>query len=306
MTMKHEPRRLGAIGLSDARQREVKMTRFPPVSWAAIVAVCTVVGTVAAQPPSPLPYETRFYTHDGLRLESYLYRPAGPGPYPLVVYSHGSATPDEEKKEWPAPFIARLLVPAGYAVLVPERRGYAKSEGKAFSEDIGADRGARYVARMEQEAGDVVAAVDDVSRDPSLRVDSKRVALMGWSFGGIVTTLAAARGPRFAAVVVQAPGALNWDRSSELRAALTQAATRIAVPIQCTVAENDRTTESARAVCAKARGTPAELKVYPPFTPTTLREGSAPGHALFSFQGVKIWGPDLLAFLARHLPPPPS
>ena len=152
----------------------------------------------------------------------------------------------------------------------------------------------------------MLAAVDDVTRDPSLRIDSKRAAVMGWSFGGIVTTLAAARGPRFAAVVVQAPGALNWDRSSDLRAALTKAATRIAVPIQCAVAENDRTTESARAVCTNARGTPAELKVYPPFTPTILRENSAPGHALFSFQGVKIWGPDLLEFLARHLPAPSS
>jgi len=279
------------------------MPRFRRSLCAATVAVCAVA-TVGAQPPSPLPYETRFYTHDGLRLESYLYRPSGPGPYPLVVYNHGSATPDEEKKEWPAPFIARLLVPAGYAVLVPERRGYAKSEGKAFSEEIGADRGPRYVARMEAEAGDVVAAVEDVTRDPAARIDAKRVAIMGWSFGGIVTTLAAARGPRFGAVVVQAPGALNWDRSADLRVALTKGATRIQVPILCVVAENDRTTESARAICTHAHGTPAELKVYPPFTPATLRENSAPGHALFSFQGVKIWGPDLLDFLARHLPAP--
>lgn len=273
---------------------------------AALLAVSVVAPTLAAQSPSPLPYETRFYTHDGLRLESYLYRPSGPGPFPLVVYNHGSATPDEEKKEWPAPFVARLLVPAGYAVLVPERRGYAKSEGKAFSEEIGADRGPRYVARMDAEAGDAVAAVDDVLRDPDLHIDAKRVAIMGVSFGGIVTTLAAARGPRFAAVVVQAPGALNWDRSSDLRAALTKAAARIEVPIQCVVAENDRTTESARAICKHAHGKPAELKVYPPFTPTTLRANSAPGHALFSFQGVKIWGPDLLDFLARHLPTPAS
>ena len=284
------------------------MSRFPRRArvGATAVAFAAIASALVAQTASPPPYETRFYTHDGLRLEAYLYRPAGPGPFPLVVYNHGSATPDEEKKEWPAPFVARLLVPAGYAVLVPERRGYAKSEGKAFSEEIGADRGPRYVARMDAEAGDVIAAVDDVLRDPNQRIDAKRVAIMGWSFGGIVTTLAAARGPRFAAVVVQAPGALNWDRSPELRAALTKAATRIVVPIQCAVAENDRTTESARAICKQAHGTPAELKVYPPFTPTTLRENSAPGHALFGFQGVKIWGPDLLEFLGRHLPTPTS
>jgi len=70
------------------------MIRFPP-SCSAIVAVCAVVGTVAAQSPSPLPYETRFYTHDGLRLEAYLCRPPGPGPFPLVFYIHGSDAPDE-------------------------------------------------------------------------------------------------------------------------------------------------------------------------------------------------------------------
>src|SRR6185503_9899684 len=88
-----------------------------PRLGAALLVASVVVSTVAAQPPSPLPYETRFYAHDGLRLEAYLYRPSGPGPFPLVVYNHGSAPAGEEGKEWPAPFVARLLVPAGYAVL---------------------------------------------------------------------------------------------------------------------------------------------------------------------------------------------
>jgi hypothetical protein len=48
-TTRYEPRRLGA----------------------ALLAVSVVASTLAAQSPSPLPYETRFYTHDGLRLESY-------------------------------------------------------------------------------------------------------------------------------------------------------------------------------------------------------------------------------------------
>ncbi|HEU4778242.1 MAG TPA: hypothetical protein VFS58_00020, partial [Steroidobacteraceae bacterium] len=47
--------------------------------------------TAAAQAPAqPLPHETLFYTHDGLKLEAYLYVPDGAGPFPLVVYNHGS------------------------------------------------------------------------------------------------------------------------------------------------------------------------------------------------------------------------
>jgi dienelactone hydrolase len=271
--------------------------RHVVIAWAA-------AATLAGQITAPPPYETRFYTHDARRLEAYLYRPSGNGPFPLVVYNHGSR-PGEERIEWPVAFIGRLLTGAGYAVLVPERRGYGKSEGPTFTEEVGADRGHRFIARLDAEADDLLKAVDHVIDDPGSRIDPKRIAIMGWSFGGIVTTLAASRSPRFAAVLVQAPGALNWDRSPDLRAALTRAATRITVPIQCMAAENDATTESARAICKNARGA-QDLKIYPPFTPTTVRANTAPGHALFGSQGVTLWGPDALAFLARHLPAPSS
>src|SRR5262245_24553109 len=105
-------------------------------------------------------YKTLFYKHDGFRLEAYFYKPQGKGPFPLVVYNHGSWQPGKEGTERPAPFIARILVPAGYALLVPERRGYGKSEGAPFSQEIGTDRGERFVKRLEAETGDVNAAVD--------------------------------------------------------------------------------------------------------------------------------------------------
>jgi dienelactone hydrolase len=276
------------------------------LTMAAVFVTGVVAPVVWAQSPSPLPsappHETFFYQHDGLRLEAYFYRPAGKGPFPLVVYNHGSAPPGQERMEWPAGFMGRLLPPAGYALLVPERRGYGKSEGQTFREEIGDDRGPRYVVRMKQEAGDLLAAAEHVTRDRTFRVDPRRRAMIGYSFGGIVTTLAVSGRSDYAGAVIQAPGALNWKRSPELREALTSAASQIAIPIQCVVAENDATTESARAVCAAATRARAELKVYPPFTPTRqLVPGAAPGHALFSPQGVAVWKDDVLAFLEKHV-----
>jgi dienelactone hydrolase len=250
-------------------------------------------------------HETIFYTAGGLSLEAYVYTPAGGGPYPLVVYNHGSRA-GEEREERPIAFIGHLLTEAGYAVLIPERRGYGKSEGKAFSDEIGADRGAKFVARLQSETDDALAALEYVLRSRSNLIDARRIAMMGWSFGGIVAVLGAGRSDRFAAVVAQAPGALTWDRSQELREALTTAAGHIHVPLQCVVAENDATTESARTVCSTAskHGAPAQLKIYPSFTPTELRvPANAKGHALFGPQGVSIWRDDVLAFLSKTLPP---
>jgi dienelactone hydrolase len=255
----------------------------------------------APQPrPDDPPHETLFYQNGSLKLEAYFFKPAGAGPFPLVVYNHGSRA-NQERLEWPVYFIARILVPAGYAVLVPERRGYGQSAGTTFTEEIGADeRGQRFVDRLAQEATDISAAIDYAKA--KLPIDPKRIVMQGYSFGGIVTTLAAARSTSLRAVVNQAPGALNWDKSPELRAELTAAAKTIRVPMICMAAENDLTTESARVICAtaKAAGAAAETKIYPPFVHPTNPNPRAPGHALFAPIGVDIWKHDLLDFLAKH------
>ena len=125
------------------------------------------------------------------------------------------------------------------------------------------ERGPRFVDRLALEATDINAAIDYAKA--RLPIDPKRIAMQGYSFGGIVTTLAAAGSTSLRAVVNQAPGALNWDKSPELQAALVAAAKKIRVPMACMAAENDATTESARVICATARaaGVPVEVKILP-------------------------------------------
>jgi len=274
---------------------------------ALIAAIALLARDTAAMPQTPQPqpgdpaYSTVFYRNGNLNLEAYFYTPQGAGPFPLVVYSHGSRA-NEEHVEWPVLYIARVLVPAGYAVLVPERRGYGKSEGKTFTEDIGpSERGERFVDRLVAEASDVTAAVEYARKN--LPIDGKRIALMGYSFGGIVTTIAGGHSGALAAVINQAPGALNWDKSPELRARLLVEAARIRAPMWCAAAENDATTDSARGICAAAKlsGATVELKIYPPFVHPTNPNPRAPGHALFAPVGVSVWKEDVLAFLATHV-----
>ena len=279
-----------------------------------LAAGLLVLGAGQIRPADPLPpFQTLFYSSEGLRLEAYLSKPEGPGPFPLIVYNHGSRSAGE-RQERPISYVPTLLVPLGYAVLVPERRGYGKSEGHTFTEDVGSDRGAKFVARIAAETRDVVAAVDYVTHTPDLHLDVKRLAMVGWSFGGMITTLALGQDKRFSAGAVQAPAAANWDGKSIVQAALLKAARLIRSPMLCAVAENDTQTESTRAICAAARanGVATELKIYPPFTPpppapdTVSRPSGpnapAPGHAIFGPAGVAIWGDDLAAFLRKYMP----
>jgi dienelactone hydrolase len=254
--------------------------------------------TPAAQAPPA--YSTVFYKSGALRIEAYLYLPSRPGPSPLVIYNHGSRA-GNERVERTFAFVGRLLTDEGYAVLVPERRGYGKSDGQPFSEEIGTDKGPKFIARQQAEADDVIAALDYAKTVPS--IDTAHAAVMGWSFGGIVSVFAAAKTNRFLAVVDQAGGSLSWKSSPELQKALPAAALAITAPMMCLVAENDATTEAVAATCnaTKSLGRPAALIVYPPFIPAQNANGLAPGHLVFTAEGVGIWQKDVLAFLAKHL-----
>ena len=54
-------------------------------------------GQRAAEPQS---YTEAFYSAGPLRIQAYLYQPAGNGPFPLVIYNHGSRA-NRERESWP-------------------------------------------------------------------------------------------------------------------------------------------------------------------------------------------------------------
>lgn len=298
--------RVISIGVIRRSRCSLRMTatalrRFSMVAFFATVTQVAAAQTADNARAGP-PYSVIFYKHEGLRLQAYLYKPAGAGPFPLVIYNHGSRD-GNERAERPFPFIGRMLTGAGYAVLVPERRGYGKSDGATFRDDVGRDLGKRFITRMNAEAGDVLAALDSLKSDTTLV--TARPAIMGWSFGGIVSVLAAGRADRFFAVVDQAGGALTWDRSDALQSALTDAARKIRVPTLCLDDENDATTAAATRVCEAVqtqKGT-AELVIYPPFAPSQNPTNIAPGHLIFGAEGVSIWAADVIRFLDKYRAP---
>lgn len=255
---------------------------------------------VALAAPQPQTYSTTLYPSGTLRVEAYVYRPTGSGPFPVVIYSHGSRK-GYEREERPMAFVGNTLTSQGYLVVVPERRGYGKSDGRTFVEEVGTDVGARMIARLEAEADDVVAAVNYAGTIDG--ADKTRLALVGFSQGGSVSIRAASKRPDVRALVDQAGGSLTWPHSPDLRRALTDWAKTLKMPVLCMDAANDATTDAVKAVCDAAHRSGAEthVTIYPAFTPVSNPDNIAPGHLIFApGAGVAIWRQDLIAFLNAH------
>jgi dipeptidyl aminopeptidase/acylaminoacyl peptidase len=118
-----------------------------------------------------------FPTTTGTRGDGVLYLPVGftPGKrYPLVVMIHGGPTGSSALG---FSFFAQLMAARGWLVLEPNYRG---------SDDLGLAYQRAVLYDLEEGPGkDVMAAVKAV-RARGI-VDSSRIAVCGWSYGGIMT-----------------------------------------------------------------------------------------------------------------------
>jgi dienelactone hydrolase len=170
-----------------------------------------------------------------------------------------------------------------------------------FYDEVGSDVGPRFVHRLESETDDVLAALDYVKTLPW--VDQNRLGIMGWSLGGIVSMMAAAKSDRFSAVVDQAGGALTWPMSAALQTALKDATGKTTVPVLFMDAKNDRTTDAVTTLAKilTQKGGPNQLIVYDAFKPKDNPDNIAPGHLIFSVQGFTIWQDDVRGFFLKYL-----
>lgn len=131
------------------------------------------------------------FSGNGISIGGTVYEPQSGGPFPTVVLVHGSAPLKRGFYGLWAEHIAR----AGFAVLVPDKRGVGGSGGE-FERENNTSR-----ENIERLAHDVVAAVEFAATQPDM--DSARIGLFGLSQAGWVAPLAASASSkvRFMALV---------------------------------------------------------------------------------------------------------
>jgi dienelactone hydrolase len=273
----------------------------------------TWIGGAAAQPADPPTIEIVTVPSGGLKLRGLLGRPNGNGPFPAYIQNHGYMTIQEASSN-PWTRITKDSLPDtlarnGYVVLVLARRGYKGSEGAAStytqSQTSGGYSGRRAAEVMhgaEEEAGDVIAALEYLLTLPY--VDKDRVGVGGVSLGGLVSVIAAARDPRFKALISMAGGYRQSGQGGvdeawgPLQGVWENAARRIQVPVLILWSKNDMLLELdvGRELEKDLRraGKRVEMTVYPAFQQN--------GHYLFTrVEGYPVFVPDAMRFLDQTL-----
>ena len=278
--------------------------RTPAVALAVILAACALGGKVFAaemmkSAPSP---EIVSFRSGNLTLKGFLWKPEGKGPFPAVLYNHGSGR--DYEKQFAA--LGPLFVSRGYVLLAPYRRGQGLSADqgeylgdlldRASKEKGPQERGKLMVKLLETDhLNDQLAALSYLK---SLAfVDRNRIAVAGNSFGGIQTVLMAERGEGIRAAVDFAGAALTWARNRFMRERLLTAVGNAKVPIYFIQAENDQDLSPSRMLAAEMQrlGKSHKIKIFPPFGKT-----AEDGHS-FGYYGGEIWGPEVFAFLGETM-----
>lgn len=260
----------------------------------------------------PAPPETVVVRSGALRLRAIVWHPTGRGPFPAVLFNHGSGHKlmapmaggaDQRHPELLGPLFARH----GYFFLYLYRRGDGLSadqgtpSGDLMDEAFKAGgQEARNRIQMRllttDEMSDALAGLAYLRARHD--VDSRRIAAVGHSFGGTLTLLLAERDPALRAAVAFSSGGYSWDRSPALRARLTTAADRSRVPIFLVQAANDFSLGPARGLGEEMtrRHKAHRVRIYP-----SVGHTPAAGHN-FIHSGIATWEPDVFSFLDESMP----
>ena len=146
--------------------------RLVSLTWQPETAAPRTARRVAADTSEDI-----HFSNGNVQLAGTMISPRGSGRHPAIILVHGSGA---EGRDYMLPF-ARFLVRHGVVVFGYDKRG------------VGASTGDWRTASLDDLAGDVVAAIRVLRMRPD--IDTSAIGLLGWSQGGWLLPLAAAREP---------------------------------------------------------------------------------------------------------------
>jgi dienelactone hydrolase len=234
---------------------------------------------------------------EGKALHGFIYKPEGTGPFPALLWNHGSEKLPGQQAE-----LAQFYVSKGYVFFIPHRSGHGRSaDAGEYVKDkmdrcTGPQKNECVIELHEKANLDVVAAYDWLKQQPYVK--SSDIVMSGLSFGGIQTLLTAEKGLGIRAFVSFAPAAMSWAGNPLLHERLLTAAQKAKPPIFLIQATGDYNLGPYEVVGGylKKKGGLNRAKLYPQFGPT-----NQDNHAAFAVRtkGIEIWANDVMTFIQQ-------
>jgi dienelactone hydrolase len=177
------------------------------VAWSLVLMpVAAAQERLTERVPTPFLEEGK-----AVSLEVIVLKPMGPGPFPTVMFNHGSTgrgdNPALFSRTWTSDTISRFFNERGWLVAFPQRRGRGASDGR-YDEGFEQDRSG-YSCRPSLSLAGLERALQDL--DPVVAylkarpdVDATRMLIGGQSRGGILAIAYAGARPQ------QFKGAINF------------------------------------------------------------------------------------------------
>lgn len=232
-------------------------------------------------------------------------RPPGPGPFPLVVISHGSVeTPELRLKASLRAYepAAQWFVRRGYAVALPQRPGHGATGGPYLEDQNGCDH-ADYRRSGLATAASIEAAVKFMVAQRFVKQSG--TVIVGQSAGGWGALALASRNTSGVRAVINFAGGRggrvnggpnNNCAPERLVAAAGTFGASARIPVLAIYTENDSyfpaVLSKRLADAFRSAGGRIEYRLLPRF--------DQEGHWLFeSRDGIPAWGPIVEEFLAR-------
>ena len=230
----------------------------------------------------------------------YLYKPEGNGPFPAVIWNHGHH--EHLTKQPPAEYdeLAKLYTRDGIVFLIPDRHvhdisrsDYSRGlqvllesdpKGEAAKEKMAAEE-------LEINTSDVLAACDWLKSQSY--IDSKRVAVSGWSLGACVSLAAAEKSGAFCAVALFSPRTMDWNKSPALQERLLNATKKLSIPVFVVLASDEPASDSTDAIKKEIENTKTTHRIE-----TYQHAGyRSQEKTCLAVNGIDTWGYDVLRFV---------
>lgn len=230
--------------------------------------------------------------YENVQLETTVFMPSGPGPFPLVVMNHGKAlgNPQSQSRDRFV-VMSREFVKRGYAVVIPMRKGFSRSGGTYY------ERGCDMINHGQSQADDLQGTLEYLQSQNW--VDKNRIIVAGQSYGGLATMALGTRNVQGVRGLINFAGGLKihgggcrWDAS--LVNAFAEFGGKTTLPSIWFYGENDQHFGPDLAVQMRdayvAAGGRARLVAYGPF--------KSDAHGMVgSRDGVPVWWPETERFL---------